>query len=601
MTEDNFNTLLAETEAAERLSAEKQGNRYSDMHMLFAHKEHAFSEENNAELAGAFRVLAFICHMAMAPESYNVPIIPSVRLQDERSVSPEDLSGDDRQLLDRIFYAIGTGLLKSRIAEISLYLDTPRRWQLVDGIIDGYLLTPLSEEKWHFDQRNHWVRALTLCRTFHKDEKLARIEESMQSYIDSHTISSPGISFNLIYFMYEYAVGRSYTERNVELILTAAKERRSNNDFYPAERFYYMAHEIYNSLKNGAESLQALFESAECLFEEAEMRGESESQGNMIASGLYERALQRYRLIPGKSRAVFFADQKIEECQKRLRRHGELSLDDMQTFSLPSVDISDIVEHSVRHVRDKKDIFTSCLFFTGFSIISVKSLDENNSEREISIADLFGAVHLSSDGRVVGRSGRNGEGPGKQDYERLRSYDFSLQVAVAGHILPSLNRLLQEYNFTLPLFKELCQHSPLIDRDRVELTARALFLGFEYRFAECIHILAPQVEYLVRTLLKKSGVRTSKVEPDGTEEEIGLGSLMQKPETYEIFDEDMHFNIRALFTESLGANLRNCVAHGLLSDGAANSTAVVYAWWLFLKIIILSLTTAPMIKIPLEH
>ncbi|MEN3753787.1 DUF4209 domain-containing protein [Mangrovibacter sp. SLW1] len=339
-----------------------------------------------------------------------------------------------------------------------------------------------------------------------------------------------------------------------------------------------------------------MFESAECLFLNAENRALISEQGNMVASSIYEQALQRYRTIPVAQRATLGADIRIDECLKRIRTHGELSLDDMPTFKLPPCDLTELAGIAVNHVKDKGDIFNACLYFTGFSTISVESLQQNDEQRQSRISDLFGVVHLSSDGRMVGRSGAAANDHGH--YHQLQSFDFSLRIAVVGEILPAMNRLIQEYNFALPFFLELCHYSPLISEDRIDLTARALYLGFEFRFSESIHLLSPQVEYLVRDLLKKSGVRTSTIDEAGIENEVGLSSLLDKPEARTLFGDDIHFNLTALFTDPLGANIRNYVAHGLLSDSSSQSDAVVYAWWLYLKIILRSLTTAPVIRIP---
>ena len=61
------------------------------------------------------------------------------------------------------------------------------------------------------------------------------------------------------------------------------------------------------------------------------------------------------------------------------------------------------------------------------------------------------------------------------------------------------------------------------------------------------------------------------------------------PEAPGLWGEDILMNIKTVFTEAAGFNLRNNVAHGLLNDNQANSRESVYAWWLVLKIVILSL------------
>jgi hypothetical protein len=59
-----------------------------------------------------------------------------------------------------------------------------------------------------------------------------------------------------------------------------------------------------------------------------------------------------------------------------------------------------------------------------------------------------------------------------------------------------------------------------------------------------------------------------------------------------VLGEDLLFELRAVFTSSHGANLRNEVAHGILTDGGAFSSAPVYGWWILVRMIIHSLIKA---------
>jgi hypothetical protein len=52
-----------------------------------------------------------------------------------------------------------------------------------------------------------------------------------------------------------------------------------------------------------------------------------------------------------------------------------------------------------------------------------------------------------------------------------------------------------------------------------------------------------------------------------------------------VFGDDLTFEIKALFCDSLGANLRNELAHGLVDHNACNSLHGVYAWWLTLRLV----------------
>ncbi|RZK07196.1 MAG: DUF4209 domain-containing protein [Pantoea sp.] len=568
---------------------------YFSMYVFFAGKKQYYTECGESALAHAAEVLAWITHMALDAESKSAPVIAAVNHRDGRSVSPEDLSLDQRAFLEKLYSQLATGLLKSRIAEIALMLDTPRRWELVDETIEGYLTEPLSDKSWFTHQENLWTRAVTLSRQFRKQAPIKYIETQIQQYIDEHSPENPGITLSLYQFIHEQFLLDSNANTNAANLMAFAAYKKSEKNFSIAERLFSLAADFYKRQRGYTEQLGALFESAECFFLDAENRAQFSDQGNLLASGLYEKALQRYRLIPVAQRGITGTDARIEECLKRVRIHGELSLEDMQTFQLPPTDLSELVEISINHVRDKGHIFTASLYFVGFAIISSESLKDDKQE-QFRISDLFGTVFISGDGRAIGRTGTAGS-----DHSRVRemqSFDFSLKIAVAGEIMPAMHQLLQEYNFVIRFFEELCHHSPLIPDDRVELTARALYLGFEYRFSESIHMLSPQVEFMVRNLLKQANIITSTIDKAGVENEIGLSSLLDKPEAKNLLGNDLHFNLVSLFTDPLGANIRNYVAHGLLNDNSSQSDAVVYAWWLYFKIVVMSVTQAPLFRIP---
>ncbi|MFP1817018.1 DUF4209 domain-containing protein [Lonsdalea quercina] len=585
--------VIAEMEEA----IKEDSVRYLSMSVFFADKEKYYTERGESFLADAAAVLASITHMALDAGSINAPIVALVTLKDSRSVSPEDLKTDQRAFLEKLYPQLAIGLLKSRIGEIALMLDTPRRWDLVDEIIEGYLTEPLSDNTWYTRQQQLWARVVNLSRQFRKITPVRSIESQIQDYIDEHTPENPGISISLYDFIHEQNLLNSNANTNAAGIMAFGAYEKSNSSFSLAERLFSLATEYYKRKRSQPEQLSALFESAECLFLDAENRAQFSDQGNLIATSLYEKALQRYRLIPTAHRSLSGADVRIEECLKRVRAHGEMSLEDMHTFQLPPADLTELANLSVEHVRDKGGIFKASLYFVGFCTITSKSVQDQDDEQvQFRISDLFGSVFLSGDGRAISRTGA-------ADSERARvrqmqSFDFSLKIAVAGEIMPAMNQLLQEYNFVMRFFEELCHYSPLIPDDRVQLTARGLYLGFEYRFSESIHLISPQVEFLVRNLLKGANIRTSTIDEAGIENEVGLSSLLDKTEAKTFLGDDLHFNLVSLFTDPLGANIRNYVAHGLLNDYSSQSDAIVYAWWFYFRIIVRSVTQAPLFMIP---
>jgi hypothetical protein len=145
--------------------------------------------------------------------------------------------------------------------------------------------------------------------------------------------------------------------------------------------------------------------------------------------------------------------------------------------------------------------------------------------------------------------------------------------------------LLLEHRLTERDFVDLANESPLVPKDRIRIFGKALFAGYDKDFISAIHLLIPQIENMVRYQLKASGVKTTNHDVNGIENENSLGTLMDLSETETIFGESLTFELRALFCDALGPNLRNEIAHGLLDEAHCQSAYVIYAWWLGLKLV----------------
>ena len=90
---------------------------------------------------------------------------------------------------------------------------------------------------------------------------------------------------------------------------------------------------------------------------------------------------------------------------------------------------------------------------------------------------------------------------------------------------------------------------------------------------------------MIRQLLKRNRLVTTHTK-NSIEEENGLSSLVSIVGAREILGDDLWFELQAVFTDSLSANLRNEVGHGLLDDDTSNSLYSIYAWWLVLRLVV---------------
>lgn len=272
----------------------------------------------------------------------------------------------------------------------------------------------------------------------------------------------------------------------------------------------------------------------------------------------------------------------------------------MGVIKTPGVDLSDTIEASIAHVAGKHSFEEALMYFAGLYSgpkYSVLQSSAKESMQNSIIGTLIGSTHRSGDGRVVGRTPPMNLKEGEDDPDNQavlnlqvqQQFWIETQLVVKGKILPALRQILMEHRVSKELLKALCHHSPIVPEDREYLLGHSFWLGFEHDFGSAIHLLCPQFEHIVRIKLKGAGAHTSNIDRDGIENENGLSTLMELPEAIQVFGEDLCFEVKSIFTDSLGSNLRNEVAHGLLNDSSSSSISTIYAWWMVLRLVVHSL------------
>jgi hypothetical protein len=313
----------------------------------------------------------------------------------------------------------------------------------------------------------------------------------------------------------------------------------------------------------------------------------------MVAASFYENAIQTYRNIPRSERNTHSVDERIAELHKHLSDAGAKSLDEMGRITSPTIDISEIVETAISAVKGKPTLDALAAFANIYRGARAEKIREFSEKmlREHPLQALFAATHMSRDGRVIAKRPGMGFGDVNSDEykttlwaEMVKHYGMELGLIVQGEIWPALEILRLEHRLRAEDFIAIASSSPIVPTDRKRLMGRALFAGYDNDFVAALHILVPQIEHMVRWHLKAVGVKTTTLNNDGLENENGLSTLMEIPEVTQIFGEDLAFELKALFCDAFGPNLRNELAHGLLTDEECQSTHAIYAWWLGVKI-----------------
>ncbi|GAB6632087.1 DUF4209 domain-containing protein [Bacillus paranthracis] len=183
---------------------------------------------------------------------------------------------------------------------------------------------------------------------------------------------------------------------------------------------------------------------------------------------------------------------------------------------------------------------------------------------------------------------------GKTIYISQGSEEFPLLLAlfyeqhynrVANKILHSIELLQGQYFLRIEDILPIINDNIFIPKDREVMVASGIREGLKNNYITSLSILIPQFENSIRYFLKQIGVSVTSTKEDSVEEEKSLGILLEIEQLEEVLGGDIVKDLQYLFVNKGGKNLRNRLAHGLMSEEEFRSAGGIYAFGLMLYII----------------
>ena len=563
----------------------------------------AFHEGRQAH-GKALKLLSDACSMEFAfPTKPTRPFKPGEEMyrggQYYRSAVPEDFSESDMRFFAEVVNAeeLDNPLLKGRLADIVWIEKRPANIQhflFAQTAIDSYRSIPLDPQNSFLDPKDCWRRAIELANEINARDRLGKIENAVIEMFESVEPSN-GYFYIVLADLIESSNLRIRKDRAL-MIAEKLESKASEIDptAHMAEWFEKTAKWL-KMVKKETRSTGMIARLAECYARDAESY--ASRGGHVSALGLYQQAIQIYRSIPDQERATHHVNIRIEELRTLLNESKAKASREKRTSHV-SINIADIVQFSRNAVSGKSPVEAMTAFANLDSGADVEYLRENALDfiKKSPTLAFIPSDYLSSDSRLIARRSAmsfNRLLAGDDEevvYEQMtQAYTTYVNVFVQGAVLPALEALCLEHRFREADFFNLVRQSPIVPMDRTWLYGKALAAGFDRDFAIAVHLLAPQIENIVRQLLKANGAQTTIISGEGFENEIGLSALMQKQESKDILGSNLHFEIDTLFCSPIGPNLRNNVAHGLVNDATSHSVYSVYAWWFALRLAFVNL------------
>ncbi|GFO75838.1 hypothetical protein BPLS_P3286 [Bathymodiolus platifrons methanotrophic gill symbiont] len=549
---------------------------------IAAREKEKLGESEQAEI---LNLLSNATSMYLSAEDINQPFKPFWKISNLPFLTPDSFTQDALVFFEEILPVVDNMWLKARLADLLWLCKKKGNVDHAKIAVNAYISHSIDSGNWHIDVSDCFHRAIILCKKINYKDGSKEIKNKL--YTSFQKDSPMCRSLAQLLLLNELDIKSNCRVNIVNRLITLGKKSSESGDYLGAIDFFHLAEKEQKN-EDESEGLNCLLFIADSNEKEGDLRS-SDSQG--VAQHFYKETLKYYLKIPKKYREELDVQKKIKTIRQKIEASGKKALPQMMELESAPVDISDSIKKSREHVSGKESLRIALWYFSTvyipLSFKDIKEFAQKLIENPSIINDITSTI-IAQDGRCVANvPGISSDGGDAALNHKIQTnFRINTSFAVEGHILPALYKLHDEYSVTLPILISLCECSVLVPKGRENLTAYALWLGFNRDFGNAIHLLCPQFENMIRVELKRVGAHTRPITNNHIEHEICLSSLMDLPECKEVFGEDLVFEIKSIFTDPLGSNLRNDVAHGLLDDSSSSSIQSVYAWWMILKMII---------------
>ena len=532
--------------------------------------------------------------MSLDPSDHNNPFkVNHPTFEVARAVITDHLQETGTTTFENIFSSCENLLIKARIADFLWQVHSPKDPKFALAAIDAYRAIPLTADSWARDASTCWRRALGLARILGRgaSDRWSEMESSLLDLLNGATPENLFFGSELADILSTYGLARSRAKDVAEKLEQLAGELEDGGNYYAARRYFSDATVWFKDAGEVDKWVETTIAESETWVKEAVALLSSDKPSNLAATDSFQCALQTYRNIPRVHREPRQLDKRMEEILELHRESSRKSQDEMITAETPAIDLTDDL-NKAKELVSGKSAENALLAFTSLYHFKAKELRDAAIEglKNSPFRAIASMTMITHDGRVGARThGFSGQTPSERDEQTIEAETVSLHYGIhvqfaSRMILYALGIMASEHQLQEKDFIFFARYSPMVPPGREILFGKALYQGYNHDFATAVHLMAPQIENIVRIRLQQKGIRTGHTDGNGITTESGLSSLIEHPEFEQAFGEDLAFEIKALFCSPYGANLRNNIAHGLLNDRECYTPDAVYAWWLGLKL-----------------
>jgi Domain of unknown function (DUF4209) len=532
----------------------------------------------DAEAARAWALLAQLCRVSLQESNASEPFRPMFETSDGRSLMPGDLDQVTADAVRRLGLAAEDPELRARLLDITWerLRDAEAAREAVRSYIDA--ANRLFHPRHWIDYVDRAERGLRLAQVL-EDQALSEavLADIEQKVIDLDGSDPSFMTARLMELLHEFRKGDP--EQMSEIARKAATSAEGQNDFERMRSHLENLRRWRRRADDDEGEREAKIAIAHSYEQQAGLH--SAGGGELLAAVWLEKAHESYRNIPGMR-------GKADEVYERLRTAQQAACGTMQEIQSDAIDISELVKAARDHVAGKP--FREALLALA-TVIPTRDFDrEQASVRELMerypLQGMMGGVKIDRDGRVVAhRTVAFGADEAEAEqalWERVVEHvTMSYQLIVHAQIVPALNQFTFEHSPSLRDLRDLVVNNPFVPQGHEELFAQGFLAGFRWNFAEALSVLVPQLENSLRHLLAQAGAEVTRRDKHGLQSVIQMGTILsdRREQLEPILGADIVKELKVLFSDQHGPDIRNGIAHGLFTHNHFFTYPAIYAWW----------------------
>lgn len=539
----------------------------------------------NAEAERGWRLLVQLVQVRMQADKPGHPYRPFAEGLGGRSLLPSDLDDTSASAVCDLGKSLDDPELRARLLDIG--------WVRLRDVESARLAVSsyMDAAKRLFDL-HHWMdyvergeRALRLAAQI-RDKSLV---DSVAGEMERRVVEIDGcdplyMTARLMELLYEFEYGEP--DEMTRIAETAVQSAEAKWDYERARTYLENIRRWRRKTDDDGGERDARVRIAQSYVKEADLYS---VEGSELRAAVYlEKAHEVYRQIEGMR-------EYAEEVYTQLRTAQRKARSALQEVRSDSIDITEPSKNAREHVSGKT------LSEALLALATIKKPTNFDKETEkvrdlmtrLPLQNLFGGARLDHDGRSIAHITPAIGGDEKQQKQALwekvvESVSQSYQIDAQAMIVPAIYQLTFEHEISVRDLRDLVVNNPFVPEGHEDLFAKGFVAGFRWNFPESLSILVPQLENSLRHLLSRAGYEVTTRDKLGLQSVIQMGSILsyKKRGLEQIISSDIVNELKVLFSEKHGMDLRNRIAHGLMSHDDYFSSAAVYAWWIIFIICI---------------